>query len=57
MGNVSNIIETQYMFGEKKTREEGMGGGGIQRHSKFSSESMELGVRGPSSEAWLCLIY
>lgn len=27
MGNVSNIIETQYMFGEKKTREEGMGGG------------------------------
>lgn len=28
MGNVSNIIETQYMFGEKKTREEGMGGGG-----------------------------
>lgn len=54
-GNAYNVIETQYMFGEKKRQTRGgdFREGGIQRDCKFSKESTEVGVRGFGFEAWL----
>lgn len=53
-GNAWNMIETWCIFVEEKKKDKKKGeGGGAERNSdnKFSEESTELGVRGPSMEA------